>query len=135
MKKLIPLFATLASFSALSEEPSSATNLSVGMAVDQQLSVVVELDSQYRFTVGNKGAAFDYIIERGRFDTEMPLSWYVGAGAWGEWEHDFGARVPLGLKFDLPKGWDMYAQVHPELNLYKKLHLQIGAAVGIKYSF
>jgi dUTPase len=43
--------------------------------------------------------------------------------------------VPLGLKVDLPKGWDVYAQVHPELNLYKKLQLQMGAAVGVKYSF
>ncbi|MCK6262088.1 hypothetical protein KP803_02225 [Vibrio sp. ZSDE26] len=135
MKKLIPLFATIASFSALSEESSGASGFSVGMAVDQQLSVVVELDSQYRFTIGNKGAAFDYILKRGSFEDDLPLSWYVGAGAWGEWDHDFGVRVPLGLSVDLPHGWDMYAQVHPELNLYKGPELQIGAAVGIKYAF
>ncbi|MGC9402935.1 hypothetical protein ACP43V_10835 [Vibrio genomosp. F10 str. 9ZC157] len=135
MKKLIPFFTLVASFSSYSEEASSPTHFSVGMAVDQQLSVVVELDSQYRFTIGNTGAAFDYIIERGVFESDSPLSWYVGAGAWGEWEHDFGVRVPLGLSVELPKGWDMYSQVHPELNLYKSPELQIGAAVGIKYAF
>ena len=31
----------------------------VGMAVDQQLSVVFEIDDQYRFILGNDGAAFD----------------------------------------------------------------------------
>ncbi len=62
---------------------SEAPNLEVGfLAVDQDLSVVVEFDQKYRATVGNDGAAFDYIFKRGQFETEAPLSWYVGAGAW-----------------------------------------------------
>lgn len=120
---------------AQAEEPT-ATNISVGMALDQELSAVLELDNTYRFTLGNDGAAFDYILKRGRFDANTPVSWYVGIGGWSEWDHkEFGARVPLGLKWDISKGWEMYGQVHPELNLYTGPELQIGGALGIKYSF
>ncbi|WP_419723740.1 hypothetical protein [Vibrio sinaloensis] len=106
------------------------------MALDQDLSVVVEIDNQYRFTIGNDGGAFDYIISRGEFDQSMPVSWYVGVGGWSEWEgKEFGARLPLGLKWDISKGWNMYGQIHPELDLYSGAKLQVGGALGIKYSF
>ncbi|MEH0666303.1 hypothetical protein H4F18_01410 [Vibrio scophthalmi] len=112
------------------------TPISVGMAYDQELSAVLELDNQYRFTLGNDGAAFDYLITSGRFDGNAPVSWYVGVGGWSEWDHkEFGVRVPLGLKWDLGKGWDLYGQLHPELDLYSGPELQIGGALGIKYNF
>ena len=80
-------------------------SLKVGMAVDQQLSAVLEVNNQYRFTLGNDGAAFDYIIQRGSFNNpNVPFDWYVGAGGWAEWDDDFGcARSTwLGLA-DQPK--------------------------------
>lgn len=139
MKKLglsiVPASLLVLSPNAFANEPE-ATDLSIGMAVDQQLSVVVELDSSYRFTIGNDGAAFDYILQRGEFEGNTPVSWYVGVGGWSEWEgKEFGARVPLGLKWDISRGWEMYGQVHPELNLYSGPELQIGGALGIKYNF
>jgi hypothetical protein len=125
----------LSSFSALASD-TQATDISVGMAVDQGLSAVLELDNQYRFTLGNDGGAFDYIVKGGQFDANTPVSWYVGVGGWSEWEgKSFGARVPLGLKWDLTKGWNMYGQVHPELDLYSGAKLKIGGALGIKYTF
>ncbi|MGR5324423.1 hypothetical protein ACP3VW_11355 [Vibrio sp. DNB22_17_1] len=114
---------------------SQSKDLSVGMAVDQQLSVVVEIDKQYRGIIGNEGMAFDYIAKRGSFDQNMPVSWYVGVGGWYEWNDEFGLRVPLGLNWDLSKGWDLYAQIQPELELYQGPDLQIGGAIGMKYNF
>ncbi|MDF2155949.1 hypothetical protein [Vibrio sp. CAU 1672] len=114
---------------------NDATDLSLGMAVDQQLSVVIELDNQYRGIIGNEGIAFDYIAQSGRLGTNAPVSWYVGVGGWYEWDDPFGVRVPLGLNWDLSKGWDLYAQLHPELKLYKGPELQLGAALGVKYRF
>ncbi|KGY11997.1 hypothetical protein NM22_11970 [Vibrio tubiashii] len=132
---LLGVAALFGSVSVVAEEPNS-TDLTLGMAVDQQLSVVVELDNQYRFIVGNEGGAFDYILKRGSFEANTPVTWYVGAGGWSEWDgKEFGARIPLGLNWNLSKGWDMYGQVHPELNLYGGPELQIGAALGVKYSF
>ncbi|MGF1756311.1 hypothetical protein L4C33_22335, partial [Vibrio makurazakiensis] len=118
MNKSILMSGALISVSPLLYASESA-DLEIGMAIDQQLSVVVELDSQYRFTVGNDGAAFDYIIKRGDIEAEIPVSWYVGVGGWAEWDDQFGARVPLGVKVNFHDGWNAYAQVHPELNLYK----------------
>lgn len=114
------------------QEPS----LKVGMAVDQQLSAVIEVDEQYRFILGNEGAAFDYLMRRGNFDrADVPLDWYVGIGAWGEWDGDFGARVPLGINWPINSNIDVYGQVHPELNLHSGVNLQLGAALGITYRF
>lgn len=133
MKNKIILAVGLISSSAMAaNEPA---NLSVGMAVDQQLSVVVEVDNKYRGIIGNDGMAFDYIAKRGAFDLNMPITWYVGVGGWYEWDDEFGIRVPLGVNWDLSKGWDVYAQIHPELDLYKGPDLQLGGAVGVKYSF
>ncbi len=133
MKNKIILAVGLISSSAMAaNEPA---NLSVGMAVDQQLSVVVEVDNKYRGIIGNDGMAFDYIAKRGAVDQNMPITWYVGVGGWYEWDDEFGIRVPLGVNWDLSKGWDVYAQIHPELDLYKGPDLQLGGAVGVKYSF
>ncbi|HCH0712875.1 TPA: hypothetical protein NKO95_001960 [Vibrio parahaemolyticus] len=133
MKNKIILAVGLISGSAMAaNEPA---NLSVGMAVDQQLSVVVEVDNKYRGIIGNDGMAFDYIAKRGASDQNMPITWYVGVGGWYEWDDEFGIRVPLGVNWDLSKGWDVYAQIHPELDLYKGPDLQLGGAVGVKYSF
>ena len=108
----------------------------VGMAVDQQLSVVFEIDDQYRFILGNDGAAFDYIIQRGSFNNpNVPFDWYVGAGGWAEWDDDFGVRVPLGLDWQINQNFNLYGQVHPELNLHSGPELQLGAALGITYRF
>jgi len=108
----------------------------VGMAIDQQLSAVFEIDDQYRFILGNDGAAFDYIIQRGSFNNpDIPFDWYVGAGAWAEWEDDFGARVPLGLNWQINKSFNMYGQIHPEVNFHEGPELQIGAALGLTYHF
>ncbi|WP_070967557.1 hypothetical protein [Vibrio sonorensis] len=134
MSKRHLMLASLIPLSAIAEE-ANAPSLSVGMAVDQQLSVVVELEEQYRLTIGNQGGAFDYIVGRGEFDAHTPVDWYVGGGAWGEWDHDFGLRVPLGLNWQVSDGWNAYGQVHPELNLYKGPKLQIGAAIGVTYRF
>lgn len=108
----------------------------VGIAVDQQLSVVFEIDDQYRFILGNDGAAFDYIFAQGSFNSpDVPFGWYVGGGAWAEWEDDFGARLPLGINWQFNNGFNLYGQVHPEVNFYGGPELQIGAALGLTYHF
>ncbi|RSD27921.1 hypothetical protein [Vibrio pectenicida] len=129
-------FAVLTASATASAEGKGAHQWSAGMAFDQDLSAVVELDDKYRLTLGNDGAAFDYIIARGEFDTDVPLTWYIGSGAWSEWDHDeFGVRVPLGVNWNFHKDWDMYGQIHPELDLHGGAELQIGGALGVKYTF
>lgn len=140
MKKII-VPAALCSLFALNSLPTFAEStmpqgLSAGMAWDQGLSAVLEIEDQYRFTVGNDGAAFDYLFKKGNFNANTLLTWYVGVGGWGSWDDDeFGPRVPLGVDWAFSPGWNMYGQVHPELDLDSGPDLQIGAALGVTYSF
>lgn len=138
MKKACLLAVALCPLSAMAAETAQTPDkLSLGLAMDKGLSAVAELGNQYRFTVGNEGGAFDYILTRGSFDANVPFTWYVGVGGYVDWDDndDFGARVPLGLNWQVSKGWDVYGQIHPELNLYSGPELQLGGAVGVKYTF
>ncbi len=129
----VPWFANAADL-ASNDEPQS---LSIGMAVDQQLSAVFSVGDEYRFILGNRGMAFDYIFARGdlNLDYDLPSNWYVGGGAWTQWDHDFGARMPIGMDVHLNKQLLVYGQVHPQLNLHSGPELEIGAAVGMTYRF
>lgn len=114
----------------------SAPSLKVGMALDQQLSALIEVDEQYRLIIGNQGAAFDYLLPGGHIEQfDIPLNWYVGVGAWAEWDNDFGVRIPLGVNLPINNEINIYGQIHPELNLYSGPNLQMGAALGITYRF
>ncbi|MDA0147944.1 hypothetical protein OH461_06015 [Vibrio sp. LaRot3] len=124
----------MASISAVASD-NAHPELAVGLAVDQQLSVVIELDERYRFIIGNQGTAFDYIAMNGEFDVDEPVTWYAGVGAWNEWDDGFGLRVPLGLNYQVSQNWQMYGQIQPELNMYKGWELGIGGAIGAKYHF
>ncbi len=136
MKKKLAL--TLGFVSTAASAANGVTvpaNLAVGMALDQQLSVVVEIDKNYHGIVGNDGIAFDYITKRGAFQQNIPITWYAGVGGWYDWDNELGLRVPLGVDWNMSKGWHAYVQLHPELELYKDLDLKLGAAIGIKYNF
>ncbi len=137
MKSLKTAGIVLVSLSAFTTGASAAqdSSLAVGLAVDQQLSAVVELNNTMRLIVGNDGAAFDYLFAKGDLNTQYPLTWYVGGGAWAEWDDDFGARLPIGINWSLPHNWEAYGQIQPELQLNDDVELQIGAAAGIKYRF
>lgn len=107
----------------------------LGMAVDQGLGVVIKFEDQFNLFAGNDGMAFDYLFSKGKFDSDVPFDWYVGAGAWVEWSDDFGVRVPLGIDWDFSPGWNAYAQVSPELQIHDDAKFKFGGALGVTYSF
>lgn len=137
MKKIGILAFGFLSCSMVTHAAENDNKLAMGMAVDQQLSIVLDVSDEYRFILGNQGAAFDYIFKRGQFDDpSIPVTWYVGAGGWSQWDYDeFGVRVPLGVSWAANQYINVYGQVHPELDLYSGPNLQLGAAVGITYRF
>lgn len=119
-------------------ESYSQYEAAVGMGFDQGLSAILELEQNYRLVLGNDGGAFDYIMQRGRFDNpDIPFDWYVGTGIWTAWDkdEDLGLRAPLGLNWTYRKRINFYGQVHPELVLHDEVKLQLGGAVGITYKF
>ncbi|ERM55809.1 hypothetical protein P780_09930 [Vibrio mimicus CAIM 1882] len=77
---------------------AKSNDVAVGLAFDQGLSAVVELGQQYRLTVGNDGIAADYLFKRGALSSsQMPIDWYVGAGAWAEWMMNLESGYRLDL--------------------------------------
>lgn len=129
---LCSLFTVNASFAA------SDTPVAAGVALDQGLSGVLELNDQYRIIAGNDGLAFDYMIHRDTIDgLNAPVQWYVGAGGWSEWNHDddYGLRVPVGVDWVYNHRLKVYGQVHPALEIEHDTQLKLGAAVGVVYSF
>ncbi len=114
---------------------ANAQTFNVGMAYDQGLSAVLRYDNQFQLSVGNDGMAFDYLFLEGKFDADVPFTWYVGGGAWLEWGDDWGVRAPLGLNWNFAHEWHAYAQVAPEWQIQDTSKLQIGGAVGLTYRF
>ncbi|MEF2521650.1 hypothetical protein V4D10_04530 [Vibrio mimicus] len=115
---------------------AKSNDVAVGLAFDQGLSAVVELGQQYRLTVGNDGIAADYLFKRGALSSsQVPIDWYVGAGAWAEWDDEFGVRIPIGLDWTVVPNVNIYGQLSPQVNFYSGAELQLGAAVGVTYRF
>ncbi len=107
MKNKIILAVGLISSSAMAaNEPA---NLSVGMAVDQQLSVVVEVDNKYRISLATMAWPVRLYCGSVVRLTNMPIAvWHRGlvAGMGGMTNLVF---VFHGVNWDLSKGWDVYA--------------------------
>ena len=112
----------------------ASANIKVGIAADQDLSIVLEY-SRFNVALGNKGVAVDYSIITGKFEEKQPLSWYVSAGGYVGWNNGYGVRVPLGIKWYFAKNWDLYAQVHPKLDFDNGTDLSLDGAVGVRYAF
>ena len=109
MKKFLLLGASIL---LLSVSSLAQASIKVGVAIDMDLSIVAQID-KYNIVLGDNGFAVDYQILSGKFDQTTPLSWYVSGGGFAGWDHGFGLRVPLGVKWDFAPNWDLYGQVHP----------------------
>ncbi|MDC0612564.1 hypothetical protein OAP63_17675 [Vibrio sp.] len=138
--KMAAVGACLLSASVFAESSNNidlaGNKVAVGIGADQGLSAVFELNDQYRVTAGNDGLAFDYLFQRGTFSNpDIPVDWYVGAGGWTEWDNDdYGARLPVGINWNYQK-INVYGQVSPQFDFGDDDELEIGAAVGVTYSF
>ena len=93
------------------------------------LSAVIELDNQYRFTVGNDGAAFDYILARGEFGQDallLGVSVRMDQKVWG--------ACPPWSELELHEGWNVWSN-STRVRYGSGPELQIGGALGVKYTF
>jgi len=106
----------------------------VGVAIDMDLSLVAQID-QYNIVLGDSGFAVDYLIKTGQFDNNTPLSWYVSGGGWAGWDHGFGVRAPVGVSWYFAKGWDLYGQVQPVINLDDNFKFSVDGAIGVRFAF
>jgi len=91
--------------------------------------------------IGNDGLAVDYILVKEKIqniESTIPFQWYIGAGGYVDWDGkdtDFGARVPVGIEATFATGWDVYAQVIPDLEIVNDFEFGLGAGLGVRYQF
>ncbi|MCE0494632.1 hypothetical protein [Vibrio salinus] len=115
----------------------AGNDIAVGIAIDQGLSAVLELNDQVRVTAGTKGLALDYILTSGWFSNpDLPVEWYVGAGGWSLWDDDdYGARLPVGLNWSYTKNVSFYGQLQPQYDFGDDDEFELGVSAGITYRF
>lgn len=129
----------LLTVSSVSPASESKNTTKVGFGLDQGFGITGQFNNINVF-IGNDGLSGDYLFKQGRYNEDLPLTWYVGGGAYYNWggSDNAGLRLPLGLTFPFAKQWDVYGQVAPELDYnfhYNDLKFQMGATVGIRYAF
>ena len=122
-------FLAILSSSAWAEE-----NVKLGFGFDKGFGVTAQIDAINAF-VGNDGLSADYIIKHGSFE-ESIFSWYVGGGAFVEWNgKGHGVRMPFGAGFPVGMGWHAYGQLAPELDFESSVDFHLTGAFGIRYAF
>ena len=87
--------------------------------------------------IGNDGAFVDYVLKKEEFKSEepTPLYWFVGAGGYGDWDGDFGVRLPVGGEIYFAKNLDAYAQLIPRLRVNNDAKFGLDFAAGVRYQF
>ncbi|CAH0526525.1 hypothetical protein [Vibrio hippocampi] len=115
---------------------SSLSDFKLGMGLDQGLSVVAQFNRKVNVAAGNDGLAVDYIFDRGRFGSDVPFNWFIGAGGQIYKFEEVGPRVTLGVELPFARRWDSYAQLSPNIMFAdNSAELGINAGFGVRYRF
>jgi len=119
------------------EEANALQGVKLGFGYDMGFGMTAQLDKFNGF-IGNDGLAVDYVIVKEKIeniDSTIPFQWYIGAGGYAEWDGDFGGRAPVGIEASFATGWDVYAQIIPELEIVDDFEFGLGAGLGVRYQF
>jgi hypothetical protein len=108
----------------------------LGFAFDRGFGAIGTMD-KFNLFIGNDGAAVDYLFKNDPLKTDLkgPVSWYIGGGAYADWDSDRGVRLPVGLQWRFVREFDMFAQLIPRLRLNNDARFGLDAAIGIRYLF
>lgn len=122
--------------STVQSEDAPLKGIKLGFGYDRGLGVVGATGNINGF-IGNDGASVDYILKKEEFKSEepTPLYWFVGAGGYGDWDGDFGVRLPVGGEIYFAKNLDAYAQLMPRLRVNNDAKFGLDFAAGVRYKF
>lgn len=135
---------TLMFIGTVHAEDNALTGTKLGFGHDRGFGVVGTM-GKFNGFLGDDGVAVDYIFIKNKLDVANPLYWYVGAGGFGDWDGDFGVRVPVGVELYFAKDLDVYAQVIPRLRFnnhnnnnsdnHGTADLGLDFGIGVRYQF
>jgi len=122
--------------STVHAEENTLKGVKLGFGFDRGLGVVGTIGKLNGF-IGNDGASVDYIFRKDKIKTNepTPLYWYVGGGGYGDWDGDFGVRLPVGGEIYFAKNLDAYAQIMPRLRINNDAKFGLDFGVGVRYKF
>ena len=117
-------------------EENALKGLKLGFGFDRDFGVVGTM-GKFNGFIGNDGVSVDYIFKKDKFNSNepTPLYWYIGAGGYGDWDGDFGVRLPVGGEIYFAKNWDAYAQVIPRLRINNSARFGLDFGAGVRYQF
>lgn len=125
----------LASISGANAESAASNKLKLGFGFDRDFGVAGAIGNINGF-VGNKGVAVDYIFNKEAFKIEQSsAAWYIGAGGYGDWDGDIGARLPVGAELYFAKRWDAFAQLIPRVRINNDAKFGLDFGIGVRYQF
>jgi len=116
-------------------EDSAAEGIKLGFGFDRDFGVVAQFHGDVNGFIGNKGAAIDFLFVKDKLKMEAPARWYVGAGGYGDWDGDIGARLPVGAELNFAKNLDVFAQIIPRLRINNSARFGLDFAIGARYQF
>lgn len=64
-----------------------------------------------------------------------PLNRGKTSGGYGDWDGDFGIRLPVGGEIYFAKNLDAYAQLMPRLRVNNDAKFGLDFAAGVRYKF
>ncbi|MCG6939421.1 MAG: hypothetical protein LJE83_14775 [Gammaproteobacteria bacterium] len=132
----LTLIATLVLAGLAIAEENVFKGAKLGLAFDRGLGVIGTVNN-FNIFIGNDGAAVDYIFKKDTLKVELEgtVNWYVGGGAYADWDSDRGIRLPVGAEWYFAKNLDAFAQVMPRLRLNNDARFGIDLALGLRYKF
>lgn len=133
---VLSVVSALMLIASVNAEENAMKGLKLGFGFDRGFGVVGAIGDFYGF-IGNDGAAIDYIFTREalKIEAEGPVFWYVGAGGYGDWDGDIGARLPVGAEWYFAKNLDAFAQIIPRLRLNNDAKFGVDFSIGVRYQF
>lgn len=107
-----------------------------GFGIDRDFGVAGTVGKINGF-LGNKGVSIDNIFKKKTLKIEVnePVFWFIGVGGYGDWDGDFGVRLPVGAEWYFQKNLDAFAQLIPNLQIAKKPKFGLSFGFGIRYQF
>ena len=130
-------------FGTAQSEEAPLKGIKLGFGFDRGFGLTGSIGKINGF-LGNDGIAIDYIFMKDKLNVEVdaPVSWYIGAGGFGDWDGDFGLRVPVGVEVGFAKRVDAYAHIIPRLrfnnnnnNSNDNADFGLSFGIGVRYQF
>jgi hypothetical protein len=122
--------------STVHAEDAPLKGIKLGFGFDRGWGIVGTI-GKFNGFIGNDGASVDYIFKKEKLNTNesTPLYWYIGGGGYGDWDGDFGVRLPVGGEIYFAKNVDAYAQIMPRLRVNNDANFGLDFAAGVRYKF